>query len=172
MLKTRIPPPWYVLFAAMLMYGFHRYLPGPALPGPRFSRLAWLVTASGFALTAWAGVTFRRARTTIDPTAPSKASRLVTHGPYRFTRNPMYLGFLLVLTGWAVWLSSPAGFVVLPVFVAAITVLQISPEEQALHGLFGEDYVCYCRQVNRWLGRQGVGGVKLPAAGDRRFPQC
>ena len=150
MLKTRIPPPFYALAVALAIYALHRYL--PISIDPAIARWGWLLSLLGVALTAWAGATFRRAHTTINPTVPSKASRLVTHGPFRFTRNPMYLGFALMLTGWALWLNNWAGFLGIPLFVAVVTVLQIAPEERALQDRFGEEYASYRQRVNRWLG--------------------
>lgn len=155
MFKTRIPPPLYTLLAGVVMLLLHRYLPGPVILGSVITPWAWLVAALGGAVTAWAVVTFRRARTTLNPLAPSKARRLVTHGPYNVTRNPMYLGLSILLLGWAGWLGTLSGFFVLPVFVALVTYQQILPEERALEDLFGEEYVRYRHTVRRWLGRSG-----------------
>lgn len=154
MFRTKIPPPLYALFAGLLIFWLHRYLPEPAIPDTAVAYCAWLVSVPGGSLALWAAVTFRRARTTINPFAPSKASRLVTHGPYQITRNPMYLGLLLALTGWSAWLGSLSGFLVLPLFVAVVTYAQILPEEAALEGMFGQEYACYVQTVNRWIGRR------------------
>ena len=153
MFKTRIPPPLYALLAGAAMLGLHRYLPGPAILDAPITRWAWLVAVPGGLLASWAAATFRRAGTTLNPIAPSKASRLVTHGPYRITRNPMYLGLLLILLGWAGWLGTLSGFFVLPLFMAVVTYQQILPEERALEALFGEEYARYKQRVNRWIGR-------------------
>ena len=72
-------------------------------------------------------------------------------GVYALTRNPMYLGLLLVLTGWAIFLSNVLGFVFLPAFVLYISRFQIAPEERALTSLFGRDFVAYKSRVRRWL---------------------
>ena len=77
--------------------------------------------------------------------------RLVTTGIFAWTRNPMYLGLLCILAGWAVWLGNPFGAGVLAVFVWAITALQIKPEEEVLAANFGAAYAAYCRNVRRWL---------------------
>jgi protein-S-isoprenylcysteine O-methyltransferase Ste14 len=84
---------------------------------------------------------------------PSKASRLVTGGVFRISRNPMYLGLALLLIGWAVWLGSASPWLIPPLFVTIVTLLQIIPEEEALARLFGDQYVEYRRDVLRWLGR-------------------
>ena len=94
---------------------------------------------------------FRRNHTTVDPVTPSRASTLVTSGPNRLTRNPMYVGMAGLLTAHAAfrggWLT------VLPVaaFVVVIDQLQIRPEEAALRERFGPAYDDYCRTVRRWL---------------------
>jgi protein-S-isoprenylcysteine O-methyltransferase Ste14 len=101
---------------------------------------------------AGAGIlSFLRARTTLDPTAPGKAASLVTTGIYGRTRNPMYLSLLFVLAGWAVYLSNLAALVVIPLFVAYLNRFQILPEERALASLFGSEFKAYCKRVRRWI---------------------
>lgn len=70
---------------------------------------------------------------------------------YRLTRNPMYLGLLLVLVGWAIVLGSVSSFIVLPLFVVILTVQQIIPEEKVLEQKFGQQYRDYKQSVRRWL---------------------
>lgn len=97
---------------------------------------------------------FRKVGTTVHPLEPNKATYLVTDGVFRFSRNPMYLGLLLLLIGWAVWLGSASPWLVPPLFVIVLTLVQIIPEERALHQRFGEEYVSYQRSVSRWIGRR------------------
>ncbi|HEV8366930.1 MAG TPA: isoprenylcysteine carboxylmethyltransferase family protein, partial [Pyrinomonadaceae bacterium] len=75
----------------------------------------------------------------------------VSTGVYRFTRNPMYLGLLLTLLGWAAFLSNPASLLFVPIFVLYINRFQIKPEEQVLSSLFGAEYMAYKSRVRRWL---------------------
>ncbi len=99
-----------------------------------------------------AGVfSFRLARTTVNPTTPDSTSSLVVSGVYQYTRNPMYLGFLLLLAGWAVFLSNLSPFVLLPAFVAYMNRFQIGPEERALGSLFAQEYQAYHARVRRWI---------------------
>jgi protein-S-isoprenylcysteine O-methyltransferase Ste14 len=79
------------------------------------------------------------------------ASALVTGGVYRLTRNPMYLGLLLDLLAWAVFLWAPLALAVLPIFVLYIHRFQIVSEERALSSLFGSEYADYKQLVRRWL---------------------
>jgi protein-S-isoprenylcysteine O-methyltransferase Ste14 len=94
---------------------------------------------------------FARARTTVNPLAPARASRLVTGGVFAHTRNPMYLGMLLVLAGWGVWLGNALAWLGLPLFVGLLNALQIGPEERAMRQRFGADFDRYAAQVRRWL---------------------
>lgn len=110
-----------------------------------------LLVAAGVVLALLGLVAFYRASTTVDPAHPGGASSLVTGGIYRVSRNPMYLGMLLLLLGWAVWLAHPFSFLVLPLFVVYLNRFQIKPEERTLHEKFGEAFVTYARAVRRWL---------------------
>ena len=94
---------------------------------------------------------FKTAETTIDPLTPEEASSLVRSGVFGHSRNPMYVGLILVLTGWCIWLGSLANVLVLVAFFVLITELQIKPEEAALRTLFGKEYEDYCSDVRRWL---------------------
>ena len=82
---------------------------------------------------------------------PGSASVLVDGGIYRLTRNPMYLGFFVVLLGWAIFLSNIVAFLLLPAFIFYMNRFQIEPEEKALVGLFGQTFVAYKTRVRRWL---------------------
>ena len=94
---------------------------------------------------------FKSAETTVNPLKPDTASSLVHTGIFSLTRNPMYVGLLFVLSGWAVWLGSLSNVAVLLAFMLLITELQIKPEEAALKKLFGQGYVEYCQRVRRWF---------------------
>jgi protein-S-isoprenylcysteine O-methyltransferase Ste14 len=153
MLKTRIPPPLYALLAAYTMYWLDHHLPGLRLNLGPWAWLGWLLIAAGIALDGVAIAGFVRARTTVNPLRPETARQLVVTGPYRFSRNPMYLGLLLCLGGWAVLLGSLSPPFVLIVFARLIVVLQIRPEEALLESRFGQSYRDYCSSVGRWLGR-------------------
>ena len=136
-----------------------------------FGALMWLVSAysvftialpwrSAFALmfgivgftTLLAGVlAFRRAKTTVNPLTPEATTAMVTSGIYRFTRNPMYVGFLLVLAGWAIYLCNLLAFALLPLFVCYMNRFQIAPEERALRAKFSNVFTAYVCSVRRWL---------------------
>ncbi|HEY0885182.1 MAG TPA: isoprenylcysteine carboxylmethyltransferase family protein [Ramlibacter sp.] len=150
-LELKVPPLAQVGVFAGLMWLAARALPAPAFTFPGQLVAALLLVAAG-ALVAGAGVVaFRRARTTVDPRDPGKSTELVATGIYRASRNPMYLGFLLALAGWGIFLGNALALAALPVFVAAINRLQIAPEERVLRARFGESYTRYERSVRRWL---------------------
>jgi protein-S-isoprenylcysteine O-methyltransferase Ste14 len=153
-MKTRIPPPIIMLLAAILMWLLHRWMPIAQLIVSPWNRLGWFFAATGIGIAMGAFKRFKQARTTVNPREPHTASSLVTGGVFQISRNPMYLGLLLILIGWALHLGTASPWIVPPVFVIAVTLLQIIPEEQALEKLFGEPYAGYRRRVARWIGRR------------------
>jgi protein-S-isoprenylcysteine O-methyltransferase Ste14 len=152
-MKPLIPPPIVMLLAGAAMWALDRWLPLARLIAPPWNRVGALPAAAGLVTVVAAFVGFGKARTTINPMDPSKASRLVTGGIFRYTRNPMYLGLLLLLVGWALWLRSLSPWLLPPLFAVYMTIVQIAAEEAALDRLFGEEYFAYRRSVARWLGR-------------------
>jgi protein-S-isoprenylcysteine O-methyltransferase Ste14 len=94
---------------------------------------------------------FAGMKTTVNPMAPEKASALVTGGTYRISRNPMYLGLLLLLIALAVYWGTLAALIVVPAFVWYMTEFQIKPEEESLRKHFGAEYEAYLDRVRRWL---------------------
>jgi protein-S-isoprenylcysteine O-methyltransferase Ste14 len=150
-IELRIPPLILGAAAAFLMWLVARGLPSSRLAFPGRVVLAVAVGCLGV-LVALAGVVqFRRARTTVNPTTPNASSSLVTTGIYTITRNPMYLGFSIVLLGWAIFLANPFSLLVIPCFVSYMIRFQIIPEERALQSLFGSDFQTYRAKVRRWL---------------------
>lgn len=104
---------------------------------------------AGFGIMTWAWALFRRRRTPLRPTETPTA--MVFDGPYRFTRNPMYLGIVLMLLGVAVGLGTIVAFLAPLVFLVVMDHVFIPYEEQMLQNAFGQDYLNYMRRVRRWL---------------------
>jgi len=152
-MQPRIPPPILALVAALAMRWLAHALPVAELLSGELRRLGALVAALALTLGLAAFREFRRAKTTTNPLKPGSASALVTSGVFAYSRNPMYLALLLALSGWALWLGVLTPWLMLPLFVTTLTRLQILPEERALEGLFGADYLAYRRTTARWLGR-------------------
>ncbi len=133
------------------MWLLSRHLPLFSFPYQWFNYPGYLLIVAGLSLDLIAAIQFHRAKTTINPLRPENSSSVVTTGLYRFTRNPMYLGMLTALFGFAFLLKSLSGFLALPVFVLLINQLQIIPEEKTLTQLFGDSYQEYLNKVRRWL---------------------
>ena len=125
----------------------------PMLQLPKLVRLpvAAVFGAIGAAVAIGGVVSFRRAKTTVNPLKPETSAALVSTGVYSFTRNPMYLGMVLALFAWAVYLSSAWSLVGPLLFALYITRFQIVPEERVLDGLFGAPFAEYKKRVRRWL---------------------
>jgi len=150
-LELKIPPPAVAVLMACAMWGIA--LVAPLLEVPRFIRVAAAATFAlagvGFSL---AGIiSFRRARTTVNPMKPGTTSSLVCSGIYGVTRNPMYVGLLFVLVAWAVFLSSAWALLGALAFVLYINQFQIAPEERVLSAMFGTSYSAYKSRVRQWL---------------------
>ena len=150
-LEVKIPPPVVAFLVALAMWAVS--LVAPALQLPTlvrvFAAIGVALVGGGFSLAG--AIAFRRARTTVNPMKPQAASSLVSSGIYKVTRNPMYVGWLLVLIGWATFLSSPWAVLGPVAFVFYIGRFQIAPEERALAALFGTEYAAYKSRVRRWL---------------------
>lgn len=149
-LELKIPPVIVVVLVAGLML-----LIAPLFPQVHFGPLPqWIpvaVAILGAVLPLVAAVSFRRAQTTVHPSNPDKTSAIVTTGVYRITRNPMYLGFALILLGWGLYLGNMVALFGLPAYMFYMNAFQIKPEERILSDKFGQAYQDYCRQTNRWL---------------------
>ena len=150
-MKTRIPPPvWLLVFGAAMWFVARSTYAYP-VEIPYALLIGVVVGVLGFSCSAAGIREFNKAATTVNPLKPEEASTLVTSGIFQRTRNPMYVGLFLILTGWAVWLSALSNLVLLGAFVLVMTELQIKPEETALRTLFGQDYDEYCKHVGRWF---------------------
>ena len=150
-LEHKIPPPVVMLVFAGFMWLLSTSESSMALAVPWHKTVAVTMWCLGVGI-ALAGVfEFGRVKTTVNPLNPAAASAMVTSGIYRYSRNPMYVGLLLALLGWAVWLSHLLAFALLPFFVLYINRFQIEPEERALSVKFGEQFRNYRSSVRRWL---------------------
>ena len=150
-LELKIPPPIIAVLIALAMWGISLITPLLEVSTIYRMPLAMAIAVLGGALMVAGNISFRQAKTTVNPMKPESASSLVNSGVYRFTRNPMYLGVLSVLMAWAVFLSSLWALFGLLAFFLYIDRFQIAPEEKALTRLFGTDYAAYQIKVRRWI---------------------
>jgi len=145
-----IPPPVftlaYVLIAAALSYSAG----WPRVPGLPLVPLAVVLVAAGLALSVTAVALFRREDTEINPVSATNR-KLVISGPYRFTRNPMYLGLVTITLGIAFWIGA------WPMFLAPIATFatanwgNVPFEEAKMRRQFGAEFGAYVRRVRRWI---------------------
>ena len=150
-LELKVPPPIVMTLIGCGMWGIAS-ITGPVV-GVSFGRgiiaLTIMLVGIGFSL---AGViSFRRAKTTVNPLKPEATTSLVSSGVYRVTRNPMYVGMFFVLIGWGVLLASVWTLLGPMAFIIYINRFQIDPEERVLARLFGADFATYKEKVRRWL---------------------
>lgn len=146
-----IPPPLLALVCGVLMWLIARKAGLPSFDFPGRAPIASALAGAGLLIDLVSVVAFIRARTTVNPLAPARTSALVIDGLYRVSRNPMYLGMLFVLVGWAAWLATPAALIGPALFVVLIDHMQIIPEERALEEKFGDEYLAYKKRVRRWI---------------------
>jgi protein-S-isoprenylcysteine O-methyltransferase Ste14 len=150
-LELKVPPSALVFLMVALMWLVSQASPAFGFVLPTHIFFAILLIVGGFGTGASGVVIFRRAKTTVNPTKPELSTSLVNSGVYTITRNPMYLGGLVMLTGWAIFLLNALAFLFLPLYVLYINRFQIAPEERALTSLFGQEYVNYQARARRWL---------------------
>ncbi len=150
-LELKIPPVIIVaLFAGLtILAGYNRWL---MFRYPKVFDF-WVIapTVIGFIVALLGIIEFKKAQTTVDPTQPDKASKLVNSGVFKFTRNPMYLGMMLWSISIAFYAGSWLGFLSVVLCACYLTRYQILPEERIIEGLFKKDYVEYKNNVRRWI---------------------
>lgn len=150
-LELKIPPVAVALITAAGMWCAARAVPVCDVPFPGHGLVSGLVAAAGGLIALLGVVSFSRAGTTVNPMKPGSSSSLVVTGIYAVTRNPMYLGLLLVLLAWAIYLTNVLTVLFLPGFVWYMGRYQIEPEERALASLFGPEFTAYAAKVRRWI---------------------
>lgn len=144
-----IYPPFWLLLGVCAIFALDGWGPGPRFAGAGAQLAGGAVLLAGLALLVSAGGLFSRAGTGMVPFRDVRV--LVTHGLYRYSRNPMYLAMTLVLLGVAITVGGGSTLLVPPLFMVLIEWRFIRAEERQLLQLFGEDYRAYCRRVRRWL---------------------
>ena len=150
-LDNRLPPPVVAALTALGMWVLAHWLPILKFDVPWPVLTGFSVVCIGAAISIAGIREFKRAKTTVDPLHPERASSMVTTGVYRFTRNPMYLGILLALLGCFVGFGGVSAALGLPAFIWYITRFQIGPEERVLQAKFDSEYIAYKARARRWL---------------------
>lgn len=148
-ISPMVHPPIVALMFIVIAYFLGHFIPLPFV-APMFLRnIGLTLTFVGFLLGIGAFIEFRKARTTLDPHGTAK--QLVTSGIYRFTRNPIYLGFLLMVIGLPLNSGVYWGIIMAPFYMMTMTRLVIDREEVYLERKFGKTYASYKSRVRRWL---------------------
>ncbi|WP_396589626.1 methyltransferase family protein [Allomuricauda sp. R78024] len=150
-MKLRITPPLVMLIFACLMYILNRFLPFGTFDFFGRTELAVFLISLAFIVMALAIFQFLRAKTTTNPINLTKTSSLVTTGIFKYTRNPMYLGMLLILLAFGLKLGNAFNTLLAAGFVYFMNYFQIENEEKALTELFNKEYIMYCKATRRWF---------------------
>lgn len=150
-LELKVPPLIIVCVCALAMFGISRLFGKQRFLAGHGDVIGFVFIVAGILVAVAGIVAFRKARTTVNPLRNENIAALVTSGIYSMTRNPMYVGMLLLLTGFGLLLSSLYSLVMCVVFVLYINRFQIQPEEKMLESIFKNDYVLYKARVRRWV---------------------
>ena len=148
-METKIPPPLVTLVFGMSIY-FSREM-FPVIEVQHSFYLGIFLLLSGFFILLSAVRLFRKDKTTVNPLSPEQATKLVTDGIFKYSRNPMYLGMAFVLGSIAVFFNLIGGIILIALFCAYITKFQIIPEERAMRDLFSHDFEKYIKSTRRWI---------------------
>lgn len=150
-LECKIPPLVYLFMFASAALLLARYFPFHRFQAPSIIIFGAALAVLGLTASVAAVMQFRRLRTSVSPLYPQRAQALATSGLFSFSRNPMYLGMLLMLAGWVLALGGLSGVIVLVFFIIVMTQFQIQPEERMLLEKFGDEFLLYKNNVRRWL---------------------
>ncbi len=150
-MELKIPPPLVGLILGLLMWNLAQQTSFAAVTFELSETFALIVLFIGLAIDAAAIIPFLLAKTTVNPMKPDNASQLVNKGIYKYSRNPMYLGTLVLLIALVIWLGNFINIIFLYFFIWYITTFQIKSEEKVLENLFGEEYLRYKMKVRRWI---------------------
>lgn len=150
-LELKVPPVLLVVIVAAGMWAVSRISPNLSFAIPGVVWIAVGLAMAGAGIAVLGVLAFRTAGTTVDPRVPEQSAQLVVRGVYRYSRNPMYLGFLLVLCAWGLFLGSAPSLLFLPGFIAYMNHFQIGPEERFMRDKFGKSFTRYRSEVRRWV---------------------
>ena len=148
-MKTKIPPPLIGLTFILINYLSTFLFESVSFQYQEIISL--LILSSGFLIIVTAARLFSRYKTIISPITPEKSTSLVTEGVFSFSRNPMYLGMLIIITSSSIFFATWVGLLLIILFIVIINFFQIEPEEKMMRKLFGEEYEAYTTKVRRWI---------------------
>lgn len=147
--QSKILPPTYFYLLLILSIIFHFLLPLVVIIKPPLSYLGIIPIILGIHLNIWTDKLFKTKKTTVKPY--EKPSQLITEGPFKISRHPMYLGMLLILLGIAIILGSIITFIFPILFILFMEILFIPFEEKNLKEIYKRNYINYRKRVRRWV---------------------
>lgn len=150
-LENTVPPPLAVVLIGVVMAVIAWFTPAVEIGSSVRFVGGGIAIALGALVVVQGARTFWRNKTTINPVDLESASALVTSGVFRFSRNPMYVGFTAMLVGWVVCLAAPWAILGPVAFVLFTNRFQIVPEERVMRAKFGQAYDDYRAKVRRWI---------------------
>jgi len=148
-MNNKIPPPIVTLICGIAIYFSKTFFNQFFSYNNNIISLSFLTL--GLFIFVSAVKSFRKQKTTVNPLDPKQASSLVTSGIFKFSRNPMYLGMLIILLSIAFKFNLIGGMITSVIFYIFITKFQIIPEEAAMNELFGNEFIDYCKKTRRWI---------------------
>ena len=148
-LETKIPPPIVGLIFGFVIYYTRDIFPKLVIKNENIFGTLFILVGLGCFLSA-IGL-FKKKQTAVTPLNPSSATKLITHGIYKYSRNPMYLGMSLVLAGISIMVNPIGGLAFISLFTLYINQFQIEPEEKAMTKLFKNEFSEYKKNVRRWV---------------------
>ena len=148
-METKIPPPIVTLIFGLAIYLSRTIFPEIEIQYSSFFGMVLLLL--GFLILISAVKLFRNDKTTVNPLSPEQATKLVTNGIFKLSRNPMYLGMAVILASVAVFFNIIGGIISMALFCLYITKFQIIPEEKAMKELFAQDFEQYMQATRRWI---------------------
>ena len=147
--KNKIPPT--ILTFLFLIFNYILSFNSLKIDIPHKYFFTTLLFILGFYIIFRSSRLFAQAKTSIDPLRPFKSTSLITNDIYKYSRNPMYFGYLLILLSSSVYLGNVISIIIIPLFIFIINFIQIIPEEETLKDLFGPNYDEYLSKVRRWI---------------------
>ena len=148
-MNNKIPPPIVTLICGLAIYFsktfFNKFF------SYNNNTISLFLLILGFTVFTLAIKAFNKQKTTVNPLEPRQASSLVSSGIFKYSRNPMYLGMLIILLALSFKFNLVGGIVISLFFYLFITKFQILPEEEAMNELFGDEFIEYSNRTRRWI---------------------
>ncbi len=148
-MRNKILPPTYFILFLILSIGLHFIFPIKKVIFSPYTYFGWIFIVFGVVLNLWTDSLFKKNKTTVKPF--EKPTELITKGPFKISRHPMYLGMTAILLGVAILHGTLITLIFPLIFIALSEILFLSQEEKNLKEIFGEDYINYKNRVRRWL---------------------